>query len=203
MHWPVASNSKPWKGHTSRPAQMRPPAAGPRSEPRCGHTASATQTRPSSSLQTTTSTPIHVFWMSVARSRALRLATKYQPSGNVGNAAIAGSPCRVGTPRPSSPGLPGWPLRRRPDLILSIRGCTDPSHPGVQALQALCGPCLLPCSRVPYPVRGVAPRSPAVSLRRDARRSAGRRLGGQEGDGERITRCNAPGPRRLEMEGEL
>ena len=28
-HWPVASNSKPWKGQTSRPPHMRPPCSRP------------------------------------------------------------------------------------------------------------------------------------------------------------------------------
>ena len=83
-HWPVASNSKPWKGQTSRPPHICPPAAGPRSAPRCGQTASATQTRPLSSHQTTMFSPIQVFWMSLAFSTLRRVAMKYQPSGNGG-----------------------------------------------------------------------------------------------------------------------
>ena len=78
-HWPVASNSKPWKGQTSRTPYICPSAAGPRSEPRCGQTASATQTRPLSSHQTTMFSPIQVFWMSLAFSTLRRLAMKYHP----------------------------------------------------------------------------------------------------------------------------
>ena len=54
---------------TDEPAPlMRPPAAGPRSEPRCGQNDSATQTRPFSSHQATMLSPIQVFWISLAFS---------------------------------------------------------------------------------------------------------------------------------------
>ena len=52
--------------------------------------------------------PIQVFWMSLAFAIALRLATKYQPSGNgEGNVSSARSPSLVVIDRHTSAGLWG------------------------------------------------------------------------------------------------